>query len=106
MFDTFLHMHKTLDATRGLVPPAQFYELRYEDLVRDPIGEVGAIYDHLKLGDFAAVLPRVKQYMAETADYQTNRYKLSPELRDLITRRWGQVIRRYGYACDGDIVTP
>jgi omega-hydroxy-beta-dihydromenaquinone-9 sulfotransferase len=105
VFDTFLHMHKTLDETRGLVPPSQFHELRYEDLVKDPIGEVAAIYDQLKLGDFEAIRPRLKQYMAETADYQTNRFKLPPELRDMITQRWGQIIRRYGYTCDGDMVS-
>jgi hypothetical protein len=40
--------------------------------------------------------------MANIADYKTNRYELSPELRDTITQRWGEVIRRYGYACDSD----
>jgi len=102
VFDNFLHMYDKLEETRSLVDASRFYELRYEDLVKDPIKQVGAIYEHLELGDFAQVLPKLKQYMANTADYKTNRYELSPKLHDTITQRWGHVIRRYGYACDSD----
>jgi hypothetical protein len=102
VFDNFLHMYEKLEEARPLVASSHFYELRYEDLVRDPIAQVRAIYEHLELGDFAPVLPKLEQYMAATADYTTNRYELSPELRDAITQRWGHVMRRYGYACDGD----
>jgi omega-hydroxy-beta-dihydromenaquinone-9 sulfotransferase len=103
VFDNFLHMYEKLEEARPLVDSSRFYELRYEDLVRDPITQVCAIYEHLELGDFAQVLPKLKQYVANTADYKTNRYELPPELRDMITQRWGHVIRRYGYASDGDI---
>ena len=72
-------------------------------MVQDPVKQVCAIYEHLELGDFAQVLPKLKQYVANTADYKTNRYELPPELRDTITQRWGHVIRRYGYASDSDI---
>jgi hypothetical protein len=100
--DNFLHMYEKLEETRSLVDSSRFYELRYEDLVREPIKQVRAIYEHLALGDFEQVLPKLKQYMANTADYQTNRYELPPKLHDTITQRWGHVIRRYGYGCDSD----
>src|SRR5262249_23663080 len=85
------------EARRGLVPAARFSELRYEDLVRDPAAQVRALYAHLGLGGFEAVLPRLRKYLAGVADYRTNRYELSPELRAEVSRRWGEVIRRYGY---------
>jgi omega-hydroxy-beta-dihydromenaquinone-9 sulfotransferase len=102
VFDNFLHMYEKLDETRSLVDSSRFYELRYEDLVREPIKQVRAMYEHLELGNFEQVLPKLKQYMANTADYKTNRYELPPKLRDTISQRWGHVIRRYGYACDSD----
>src|SRR5437016_1824027 len=49
VFLTFTHMYTKLEQTRSLVHPSRFYELRYEDLVRDPLGEMQALYDHLKL---------------------------------------------------------
>ena len=68
------------------------------DLVRDPLGQMRALYDHLGLGGFDAARPRMQEYLAENAGYQTNKYPdLSPDLRAEITRRWGDVIRKYGY---------
>jgi hypothetical protein len=100
VFDSFLHMYEKLEEARPVLDSSRFYELRYEDLVRDPITQVRAIYEHLELGDVEQLLPKLKQYMANTADYKTNRYELPPELRDTITQRWGHVIQRYGYTYD------
>jgi hypothetical protein len=97
VYRTFTHLYAKLEEGKALVDPARFYELRYEELVRDPVGQMRALYEHLQLGGFEAVLPRLQEYLAGVAGYQTNRYEMSPELRAEITRRWGEVIRRYGY---------
>ncbi len=78
VFETFSRMHARLEATRGLIEPSRFYELRYEDLVRDPVGQMRAIYQRLSLGDFAPVEPLVQAYATSHADYQTNRYQVAP----------------------------
>ncbi|HYV39915.1 MAG TPA: sulfotransferase [Gemmataceae bacterium] len=97
VFETYLHMHKKLDETRHLVDEDHFYEIRYEDLVRDPVGEMRALYEQLNLGGFDAVLPRLENYLASVAGYETNRYELTPELRARIRRKWGASIERYEY---------
>lgn len=97
VFENFLHMLKKLEETRPKLDTSRFYELRYEDLVHDPIGQLRTLYDRLKLGDFERVLPKLKQYLEETKDYQTNQYELTPEIREKITRRWGHAMERYGY---------
>lgn len=98
VFDTFLRLHERLEEDRHAIPPGRFFELRYEDLVRDPLGQLQSLYRELDLGNFETARPRVEEYLAEVADYQPNQYHLSPGLHDEITRRWGAVIRRYGYA--------
>jgi hypothetical protein len=98
VFTSFRRLYEKLEEGRKLVDPSHFYELRYEDLTRDPIGQVQALYKHLGLGGFEEVRPRLKRYVASLAGYETNRYELPPARRDEITRRWGDVIRRYGYA--------
>jgi omega-hydroxy-beta-dihydromenaquinone-9 sulfotransferase len=97
VYQTFLRMHDRLEETRGLIDPKRFYELRYEDLVRDPVGQLRALYEHLGLAGFERVLPRLQSYLASVAGYETNRYQLSPEQRAEIARRWGRVIERYAY---------
>ncbi len=104
VFDNFIYMFDKLEETRPLVDASRFYETRYEHLVKDPVGQLRAIYEHLDLGDFERVRPKVEQYMVDHTDYKTNHYLLTPELRDRITRRWGDVIRRYGYTCDDAMV--
>jgi hypothetical protein len=97
VFATFNRLYEGLERDRGLLRASRFYELRYEDLVRDPIGQMRALYEQLELGGFEDVLPRLQDYVAKTADYATNRYELIPELRAKITQRWEKVIRQYGY---------
>ncbi len=94
---TFTHMHDRLEATRSLVASQRFYELRYEDLIANPVGQMRALYAHLNLGGFEAYLPRLEAYLAANTGYETNRYQLTPEQHAEITRRWGKVIDRYGY---------
>jgi hypothetical protein len=98
VFRTFTHLYQRLEEGKKRLAPGRFFEVKYEDLIRDPIGELRRLYDSLGLGGFAEALPRFEAYLAANAGYQTNRYRpLDPALEAEITRRWGDVIRRYGY---------
>jgi hypothetical protein len=94
---TFSRMNEKLDEGRRLVDPANFYELRYEDLVHDPEEQLGRLYAHLGLGGFDDLRPLLRQYLADHADYATNTYELTDQQRAVVTERWGDVIRRQGY---------
>lgn len=94
---TFERIYERFEADRALIPPGRLYELKYEDLVQDSTARMAEIYQQLGLGDFAAVRPGVEKYVAEHADYQTNRYQLAPELREQIATRWAKFIKQYGY---------
>jgi len=98
VFDTFVVLHERLDEDRPLVPPHRFHELRYENLVADPLGQMRELYEKLDLGEFDRVRPRFEAYLAEIGDYQPNRFQQDPALRAEITRRWGRQIRQQGYA--------
>ena len=98
VLETFRRMYATFERDRHLIPPGQFCEVRYEDLVKDPVGQMRMVYQRLELGEFDQVLPSLEGYLSHQADYQTNRYAISPEMRAEITRRWGDFCRKYGYA--------
>ena len=82
-------LQRKLDETRSLLPPNRFVHLRYEDLVRDPVAQMRALYELLDLGDFESVRPAVEQYAKRSSRYQTNHYELSAEQRYEIANRWG-----------------
>jgi hypothetical protein len=98
VFDTFTHFYARLNETKHLLAPNRFHELRYEDLIADPVGQMRLLYERLELGGFDEYLPRLKAYLEANAGYKTNRYPdLDPDLRTEIECRWGHVIRQYGY---------
>jgi hypothetical protein len=97
VYETFTHFHERLEQTRGLVSAERFHELRFEDLTKDPVGELRRLYDRLEVGEFETARPHLERYLAETARYERNRWELPDALRAEIARRWGDVIRKYGY---------
>lgn len=98
VYQTFLRIYERLEEGKKQIDPKRFYELKYEDLVRDPVAEMRKLYDHLGLGGFEEYRPRLEDYLAGLKGYETNKYQLSSEQRAEITRRWAPVIEKYGYA--------
>ena len=93
----FERMYRSLEEDRELLRPSQFYEVRYEDLVRDPVGQLQSMYEQLNLGDFEHVRPNLAAQVQRSKDYKTNKYELSDEAKQLVDDRWGDFARRYGY---------
>lgn len=90
-------IYRRLEEARPLFKPGQFAELRYEDLVRDPVGELERVYATLELGGYEAVRPKIEEYQRQNANYERNKFTLTEAQQALIAERWGDVIRRYGY---------
>jgi hypothetical protein len=100
VFSCFETMYEKFERDRALVAPGQLFEVRYEDLVRDPIDQMRALYEHLKLGEFETALPKLQAYFQDKQNYRTGTYQIPDALRDEIDRRWGKYLRKYGY-CEG-----
>ncbi|ODR04645.1 hypothetical protein BHQ21_16610 [Mycobacterium sherrisii] len=98
VLSTYVELYRKLDEGREIVDPSRFYEVRYEDLVKDPEGQLRRLYEHLKLGDFESYLPRLRKYLSDKATYRTNSYPMTSEQRAVVSERWGEFIERYGYA--------
>jgi hypothetical protein len=96
VFAAFERMYRGYDAQRNKLDDAHLYELRYEDLVRNPAGEVQRIYEALDLGDFD-VRDKITAHMHREKDYTPNRHELEPAIKAEIQRRWGSYLQRYGY---------
>lgn len=103
VFETYVRMYDRLNDTRDLVPAGRFFELRYEDLLCDPVRCLETLYRAVDLGDFEPARKHVEAYVAGMRNYETNRYELTSEDRETITRRWGHIARQYGYTLRGPV---
>jgi hypothetical protein len=97
VFAEFRVIYDRLEEARALIPPGRFHEMRYEQLVKDPVGEMRKVYEAVGLGEFETVRPRLEEFARDWADYETNKYQLTDADRAEVAARWGDVIRRYGY---------
>jgi hypothetical protein len=98
VFESFERMYRAFARDRSLVDPSRFAEVRYEELVRDPVGQMRAIYEQLHLTGFERVEPKLRDIAARQRDYQTNRYELDEPTRQQIARRWAWYLEHYDYA--------
>jgi hypothetical protein len=97
VFSNFERMYESFERDRSLIDPSRFFEVRYEDFVSSPIEHMHKLYDHLELGEFETVLPKLNAYFKDQEDYRAGTYQIPDSLRDEIDRRWGPYMRKYGY---------
>ena len=97
VFREFRVIYDRLEEARPLIPAGRFYEVKYESLVKDPVNEMRKAFAGLELDGFEAYLPKLDEYLASTAGYETNKFAISDADRKEVKRRWGDVIEHYGY---------
>src|SRR5262249_17619546 len=97
VFREFRIIYDRLEEAKPRIPRNRFYEVRYENLVRDPVGEVQKVYAKLELDGFERLRPKLEEYVRSNAGYETNKYQLTEAEREQVRQRWGDVIERYGY---------
>ncbi|MDX1947023.1 MAG: sulfotransferase [Pirellulaceae bacterium] len=97
ILDVFNLMYDQFEQDRALIPADRFYEVRYEDLVANPLAELEKIYQQLDLGDFAPARPPIEAYLASIAGYKKNEHRVPDELKQKIITRCKAYIERYGY---------
>jgi hypothetical protein len=98
VFDSFEQMYAGFEQGRDRVDERHFCDVRYEDLVKDPVTELRSIYEKLDLGDFESVRLRVEEYASQKKDYKINQHEVPARLRRAISLRWAGYIERYGYS--------
>jgi hypothetical protein len=91
MYDAFFE-------ERGLIPAGLFHEIAFEELERDPIGQMETLYERLNLSGFGAVRPALEKYLASVRDYEKNTYAPLPaRLRQQIVAAWQRCFAEWGY---------
>ena len=80
------------------LPGCDVVEVRYEDLVRDPLAEIRRIYATLQLEYTTAFEQKLKDYLAGVAEYQKNKFSpLSDAVQQQIDAKLGAWMDHWGY---------
>ena len=90
-------MYTQFEIDREQVDPTRLVDIRYEDLVAEPVETMRDLYQQLQLGDFSLVEPALRTRLEHHQEYQANTHASDPELEKEILRRWPDYARRYGY---------
>jgi hypothetical protein len=83
---------------KAAIPSDRLYELAFERLEQDPVGEIGSIYEKFGLHGFEQVAPKLQRYLQSVAGYEKNRFpELPPLLRKKLAQEWQQSFEAWGY---------
>jgi hypothetical protein len=75
----------------------RFVEVKYEDLVADPIKHLKIIYEALQLPGFDKAKPEMMKYLKQQSEYKTNVYAIDQKILQHVEEKWKFTIDRWGY---------
>jgi LPS sulfotransferase NodH len=82
----------------GLVPAGRLCELAFEDLEKDPLGQLERVYTELSLPDFEQARPALEAYVRSLEGYKKNEHPPLPEdVRAELAREWLRCFDEWGY---------
>ena len=92
---------KKLFAERQLIPAGQLVEVRYEELLANPVNTLRRVYSELDLPGFEALEERLA-FPGQASVFQLAGHDitLSPDQEELVRREWGFAFEELGYSLD------
>lgn len=97
IFQCFSVMRRAYLRDRRALANDQLCEVRYEDLIADPVATLRHIYGVLGLGDFASIQEAVENRWQSWADFPVNRYIFPGKESDRLQFAWREYFLEYGY---------
>jgi omega-hydroxy-beta-dihydromenaquinone-9 sulfotransferase len=99
VIERFRIMYDAFFEERPLIPDGRYHEVCFEELDKDPVGQVRRIYDNLDMPGFDAMHSSLQRYVDAIVSYRKNTYpELSSSLRRDVGRAWRRNFEEWGYA--------
>lgn len=101
ILEQYREMYDVFFEERPLIPSGSYHEVAFEDLERDPMGEVRQVYQALGLPEFGIVEADLQRYVDSLRGYRKNEFPPLPApLTERIRERWGRTIEEWGYGAN------
>jgi hypothetical protein len=97
VLDMFQRLTVAFEEDRHLIPEDRLVEIRYEELVEDPIAAMRSIYERLGIGGFDEAEGPMRAILTDRSDHRVSSYRLPKPIAKRIAERLKPFIDRYGY---------
>ena len=97
VLDMFQRLTEAYEEDRHLISPDRLVEMRYEDLIKDPIGTMRDVYAKLGIGDFAEAEGPMRAILSDRSDHRISSYRLPRPIMRKVADRLAPYIDRFGY---------
>jgi len=97
VIDNYIQLMNGFFEQRDMIPAGRLVEIRYEDLVANPLGQIEEIYYKLGLSSFEKAKPEIQRHIDSQVNYKTNVYKFDKKVTELVEKNWGFTIKRWEY---------
>ncbi len=94
---TYRLLHETFLRDKNLLQEGQLMQLRYEELIIDPLASLQRVYATLELGDFERLRPALMKHLGQEGNYQVSTKEPPPQLIALINEHLGDLVEHFGY---------
>ena len=76
VLDMFQRLTEAYEEDRHLISPDRLVEMRYEDLIKDPIGTMRGVYAKLGIGGFDEAEGPMRAILSDRSDHRISSYRL------------------------------
>ena len=83
---------------RHLIPAKNYCEIAFDQLEKDPLGQIKYVYETLSLPDFDYAEPKLRDYVQSLQGYSRNTFpKLPSDVRERLAREWARCFEEWQY---------
>lgn len=97
LIDSYAVLMRAWLEFRQRIPEERLTEVRFEDLEKDPVGELARIYKDLSLPDWETARRPVEAYVASLRDYEKNVFTMSKTAAERVESEWSFAIEEWRY---------
>lgn len=81
----------------GLIKPENFFELSFEDLIKDPMAKLQEVYAHFNWNSFEETREALNRHLDEVSGHRVGKYDDDAETLEDLGEEWKSISRRLGY---------
>jgi len=95
--ESYQLVHEAYERGKALLGPNQIIEMRYEDLIANPVQALQHCYEQLGLGDFEPLKSKLLDKKKRQKNYSSGLYQLNPQHEEKIKATLKSWFVRFGY---------